>query len=441
MTASRTDKPVAADAASLLARARNVTASDTWDLDRRFPIVMERATGSHVYDAAGSEYIDFTSCSGAAPLGAGHPGVLEQTINEMRRSGGILPGPISTYRVYVAERLAEIFPCAERSIFFRTGSCATTAAARLARIATGRRVLLTSGFHGWHDWHLQYRPQLALANRDPETFDFGYDLGVLNDLAAKHGGVAAVIVTPEVSVYPHEFAREVEAVCRRHGALLVVDEVMTGFRYAWGGYSKAAGIEPDVITLSKGLANGMALSCVSGRGDILKAAERTYLGNTFQRETTPFAAAMATLDAYADGDVLDRIHAAGSRLMAGLDDLFRSAGVDAWTAGVPTMFDMVFADPSLGTSFCQRMWAAGFLMQYGGRFMPSSAVTEEDIESALAAAPPALASAMTDHAVAVGEPGGRDDSGFLAALVEFGREAFASTPDSVRAWARRGQPR
>jgi len=441
------DRRTAGDGqAGAVARARALTASDTWDLDRRFPIVMDRAEGAHVFDSEGREYTDFTSCSGAAPLGAGHPAVLERIVGELRRSGGILPGPISMLRVDLAERLSSVFPCAQRSVFFRTGSCATTAAVRLARVHTGRRKVLSCGFHGWHDWQLQYRPYLALPDRDPDTLDFGYDLARLDDLARQLGEVAAVIFTPEVAIYPLEYARQLAELTRRHGTLLVVDEVMTGFRYAWGGYHRAAGIEPDIITLSKGLANGTALSSVSGRADVLRAAEHTYLGNTFQRETTPFAAALATLDAMADGTTGSRIHAVGKQLMTGLDTVFAEAGVNAWVSGSPAMFDVLFEDPSLGQGFCQRMWTRGFLMQYGGRFMPSAANTDEDIAQALGVAPAALSEAVAEADGAAGwqagGPGGRlrDDARYLPTAISFARDGFAATERSVREWARPGGP-
>ncbi|KRR08758.1 aminotransferase class III-fold pyridoxal phosphate-dependent enzyme [Bradyrhizobium valentinum] len=256
--------------------ALRITASEKWDLNRRFPVVMSRASGAHVWDVNGKQYVDFTSCSGAAPLGAGYEPVLAHVATEMRRTGGILPGPLSVHRVEVAERLAEIFPVAQRSVFFRTGSCATTAAVRLARAHTGVNLLLTSEYHGWHDWHLQDRPAMGLPRRDQDSVEFRYDLDLLEKLASVQR-VAAVIITPEVNFFPAEYHRRLQTLVHQHGALLILDEVMTGFRYALGGYHTAVGLTPDLITLSKGLANGMALSAVAGRADVLNATEKTYL--------------------------------------------------------------------------------------------------------------------------------------------------------------------
>ncbi|WP_428964628.1 aminotransferase class III-fold pyridoxal phosphate-dependent enzyme [Micromonospora fluostatini] len=416
-----------------LARARAVTASDTWDLDRRFPIVLDRGSEAYVWDVQGRRYLDLTSCSGAAPLGAGHPGVVEAATRAMVRTGGILPGPLSLLRVELAERLVDLFPCAQRAVFFRTGSCATTAAVRLARVHTGARPVLTSGYHGWHDWHLQYRPHLALADRDPDTTDFGYDLDRLADLASRHGRIAAVIVTPEVNFFPREHLRQVAEIARRHGGLVVVDEVMTGFRYAPGGYHAAAGVDADLIAVSKGLANGFALSAVLGRAEVMKADEATYLGNTYQREVTPFAAALATLDAYADGTVPERIRTVGTRLMAGLNEVFAAHGVPAVARSWPTMFDVVFADPDLGTRFFQEMWRRGFLMQYGGRFMPSAATSDEDVRAVTDAAHAALRATLADAGPAPAGDHHADDR-LRAAAVEFAGQNFAATPQAVRTW-------
>ncbi|NEB00795.1 aminotransferase class III-fold pyridoxal phosphate-dependent enzyme [Streptomyces sp. SID13726] len=428
-TAPRSPDPDTRLHTELLDRARRFTASDTWDLDRRFPLVLDRADGAEVWDAAGRRYVDFTSCSGAAPLGAGHRPVTDRMVAELARGGGILPGPLSTLRVELAERLAAHFPVAERSVFLRTGSCATTAAVRLARVHTGARTVLTSGYHGWHDWHLQDRAPMGPPDRDPHSVDFRYDLDLLDELATAHGPIAAVVVTPEVNFFPEEYARALEAAVRRHGALLILDEVMTGFRYATGGYHTAAGVTPDLITLSKGLANGTALSAVCGRAEVMNACEHTYLGNTYQREVTPFAAALATLDALADGTALTRMQEVGTRLVRGLNAVFARHSTAAWAFAHPTMFDVLFADQDLGHAFFQQMWGRGFLMQYGGRFMPSAATTDEDVEAAVATADGALTAALEETAVR-----DRRDGDVLAAATQFAEERFVATPAAVEKW-------
>ncbi|MFJ2816875.1 aminotransferase class III-fold pyridoxal phosphate-dependent enzyme [Streptomyces sp. NPDC087294] len=424
-----TSTPVSPEAthAEFLDRARQFTASETWDLDRRFPLVLDRGEGAAVWDAAGRRYIDFTACSGAAPLGAGHKPVLDRIVAELARSGGVLPGPLSTLRVELAERLAALFPVAERSVFFRTGSCATTAAVRLARVHTGATTVLTSGYHGWHDWHLQDRAPMGIPGRDPQTHDFRYDLDLLDELATAHGPLAAVIVTPEVNFFPEEYARALEATVRRHGALLIIDEVMTGLRYAPGGYHTAAGITPDLITLSKGLANGTALSAVCGRAEVMEAVEHTYLGNTYQRETTPFAAALATLDEFADGTPFTRMHDVGAELIRGLNEAFARHSVTAEAFSHPTMFDVLFVDGDLGRVFFQEMWSRGVLMQYGGRFMPSAATRDEDVAAAIAAADVSLG-------VALEERGKAADGDVLTAAIRFADERFVTTPATVTRW-------
>lgn len=419
--------PASVDAA--IARALRVTASEAWELDDPDAAITERASGAYVWDIGGRRYVDFTSCSGAAPLGAGFRPVLERASAHMFQSGGVIPGTLSTLRIDLAERLVEEFPCAERAIFFRTGSCATTAAVRLARVYTGKAIVLTSGFHGWHDWQLQYRPHLALPDRDQQTIDFGYDLDRLGALLSGRDPVAAVIVTPEVSVFPPQYAHELDAAVRRSGTLLIVDEVMTGFRYARGGYHRACGLTPDLVTISKGLANGFALSAVIGRGEVMRAHEKTFLSHTYQRETTPFAAALATLDAYGDGGPLERCHAVGARLMAGLNELFASRDLAAWALGWPSMFDTVFADPRLGARFFNHMRQRRFLMRYGGRFMPSAATSDQDVQDALDGA-----AAVLDE---IDEPGGSGQgrrAGPQQAVQDYASEHFAATRESVRRW-------
>lgn len=389
----------------------------------------DRASGARVWDTQGRCHVDLSSCSGAAPLGAGYRPVVDAVVAELHRGGGILPEATSPLRQEVANRLVEIFPAAQAVEFFRTGSCATTAAVRLARVHTGARTVLTAGYHGWHDWQVQYRPGMGLADRDPDTADFGYDLTLLDRLARRRGDLAAVIVTPEVNAFPEEFVREAERLTRAHGGLFILDEVMTGFRYAWGGYHAAAGVTPDLITLSKGLANGVALSAVAGSAAVMEAARRTHLSNTYQREVTPFAAAAATLDASAGGAAVEAMRAAGGRLMAGLDGLFARASAAAWARSWPTMFDVVFADPEQGRRFFALLRESGYPMEYGQRFMPSAALTDEDVDGFLEAAARALPAAAAGGGPGAGPRGDGTEAG-----VRYAADHFAATRDTVERW-------
>ncbi|MFI6173765.1 aminotransferase class III-fold pyridoxal phosphate-dependent enzyme [Nocardia sp. NPDC051052] len=397
-------------------------------MEKRFPVVADRAEGCHVWDTDGNRYIDYTSCSGAAPLGVGHPAVLDAAIAALR-TGGIVPATLSQARIETAEQLLPLFPFADRARFFRTGSCATTAAARICRVQTGRRLLLTSGFHGWHDWHLQSAFG-GLPDRDPETIDFGYDLQRLADLLAdRWNDVAAVFVTPEVNFFPHAYHVELAQVVRGHGCLLVLDEVMTGFRYRLGGYAVAAGLQPDLITLSKGLANGMALSAVIGRAEVFEGAEPAYLGYTYQREVTPFAAATASLRAFRTEDPIGRMHDAGRALISGLNDLFTRMSVPAIAFSWPSMFRVLFRDNGIGESFYAGLLRRGVLMEYGGVHMISAATSTEDIALTLAAAEDSLIEVLRTARPTLGGTDLTDADAHMLAV-----RAFGATSETAAKW-------
>ncbi|MEV0033513.1 aminotransferase class III-fold pyridoxal phosphate-dependent enzyme [Nocardia sp. NPDC050793] len=416
---------------ALLERAESVTTSPRWDLEKRFPVVADRAKGCHVWDADGNRYIDYTSCSGAAPLGAAHPAVVEAAVAALR-NGGIVPCTLSQARIETAEQLMPLFPFADRARFFRTGSCATTAAARMARVHTGRRLILTSGFHGWHDWHLQSAFG-GLPDRDRETIDFGYDLDRLAEiLATRWSDVAAVFVTPEVNFFPPAYHVELAQLVRGHGCLLMVDEVMTGLRYRLGGYATAAGIDPDLITISKGLANGMALSAVLGRGEVLDGADSAYLGYTYQREVTPFAAAAASLRIFrsSEDDPIGRMHAAGRALISGLNELFERTSVPAVAFSWPSMFRVLFASDEIGEAFYSGLLRRGVLMEYGGVHMISAATSSADLAYTLEAAHDSLTEVLrtarphSNGSARVGDA----DAHALA------YRAFGATPATLEKW-------
>lgn len=414
-----------------LSRALGVTSSQTWDADARMPLVPTRGAGAHFWDVDGQRFVDLTSCTGSAPLGMSYRPVVDVLIEELNRSGGVLPGTINELRTKTAELLRTVFPCAERALFFRTGSCATSGAARIARVHTGRRLILTAGFHGWHDWQLQYKGTADVAGRDADCIDFGYDLHRLRALLEENTWrVAAVFVTPEVTCMPMEDLREMNRLAAEHSALFMLDEIITASRFV-GGLHGFLGLQPDVITVSKGLCNGSALSAVLGRGDVMLAQEKTYLGNTFMREITPFAGALVTLPALHQEGGIDEMTTRAAALAAQFNDESLDAGVSAQALQNGALFHVLFEHDHVGERFYETLRAAGVHAEYGGTHLPTSALTDADMEQVKQSVSEAMkVTAAATTGIAGGTPGGVSQDAFA----RFALSAFRAGPAVAERW-------
>lgn len=362
-----------------------LTSTRTWDMDRKNPLVLDRGHGATFTDTAGKTYIDFTSCTGAAPLGIGAAAAVQAASRHLAEGGGILPGTINRHRTALAERLLDLFPGNQRVAFLRTGSCATTAALRIARAATGKPLVLTSGYHGWHDWQLQYQADPRQLAADPRVIDFGYDTDLLAKLCDQHGAdLAAVIVSPEHNVMDTGHLEEITTITRRTGAIAIIDEVMTGFRVGPGGLAARLVNKPDITVVSKGLANGTALSAAILAGPAAEAHEHANLGNTYMRETTPFVVALACLDLLLEA--LPTIHRTTAALGRGLNHVFGEARFPAlavWSEGI---LHTIFADPATATQFFHAMTDRGIYMGSGGTILPGAPIGTEHVTRALTAA-------------------------------------------------------
>lgn len=374
---------------SLMKRSRKVVSSTRPDLDGTFPFVVASGEGGHVTDLEGNRYLDLTASTGAVLLGHRHPEVTAAATAALTEVGAMFPTTTSRYLFEVAERLTDMFPSCERALFFRTGSEATTAAIRLARLATGRRTVLTSGYHGWHDWHLQMFPQFRM--EDPTHIDFAYNLNFLEFLLDQHADdVACVIITPDLNFYPTEYYAEMQEITTRKGVILIFDEVVTGFRYGMGGFQKTSGITPDMTTLSKGLANGHAVSAVVGRADLIEQRDKTHMWGTFNSEILPLAASVATLDVFVRDNVPATLDKVGTALMEGLGSVFRTAGVRADAFRIGSDFHIVFEDEDVAQSFYWACMCRGVLFHRFDRQIVTAAHTLDDVAWALEVAGHAL---------------------------------------------------
>lgn len=405
----------------------------------RLPLVIERASGSSVWDLDGNRYIDMTASHGAVLLGHADPDVDAAVERAVRGRGNIFVSNYSPEEDQLRERLVAQFPCAESALFYRTGSCANTAAVRLAQYATGKRVVLTAGYHGWHDWQVTMFPPLRSA--DSFAVDFAYNLNLLEHLFELHSGnVAAVDVAPEPNFFDAAYHAELRRICDREGALLIFDEVFTGIRHGYGGYQRACGVTPNLAAIGKGLANGFGISAVLGPREVLALAKDAHVTGTFNRERTPIVAALETVRITEERSVRERLIDLGTRVMDGLNAVFAATGIRALAWRCPQYFYVVFEREDVADAFNARLLNHGVLMHpQDAAPRVTYAHTEEEIDYVLAAATEVLAELVREDAsIADAQEGGGISDAAIArvTLNEFGglRDYRAPIESLPRYW-------
>ena len=307
------------------------------------PYFVDRAKGSRFWDVDGNEYIDFVNGLACVTLGYGDPDV-DAAVRTQMESGVTFSLP-HRLEMDVAEMLVEMIPCAEKVRFAKNGTDATSGAIRVARAYTSRERVAVCGYHGWQDWYI------GSTSRDlgvPEclkalTHTFKYnDIASLQHLLDAHPDqFAAVILEPMNYEYPRDgFLENVRDATHRHGAVLVFDETITGFRYGLGGAQLELGVIPDMATFGKGMANGYPLSALVGKAAYMDLIEQVFFSGTFGGETLSLAAARAVLTKLRAEPVTQTLKARGqtiigrvSRLIAdlGLGEVLSITGHPSWS--------------------------------------------------------------------------------------------------------------
>lgn len=361
------------------------------------PLFLERGHGGRCWDADGNEYVDLMAALLPILLGYRDPDVDRAVQEQLSR--GMLMSLSSALEVELAELLVATVPCAEMVKLAKSGSDATGAAVRLARHATGRDHVVLCGYHGWHDWSIATttRPYgIPEAVRSlSHAFPFN-DLGALEKLLESHS-VAAVIVEPGRFEEPAPgFLRGVVDLARRHGAVAIFDEIVTGFRVAPGGAQEHYGVTPDLACFGKGMGNGMPIAALVGRAELMRQFEDVFYSGTFNGEALSLAAAIATLRKIREADVCGRLWRNGAALAERIETLIRANGLDQVIVpgGVATMRHLTFKDApgasalALRTVFMRELIARGVLMTncYGLTF----AHERRDIDAVVAAHAEAL---------------------------------------------------
>ena len=372
------------------------------------PEFIVRGEGCRVWDPAGREFIDWGMGLRTAILGHAHPRVVRAVVDAVERGSNFTrPSPVECE---LAELLIDLIPSAEMVKFAKNGSDATTAAVRLARAATGRDLVAMPAeqpFYSFDDWFVGTTVVDAgvpeAVKRLSRTFSYG-DLGSLERLFAEEGDrIAAVVMEAATdSEPPPGYLDGVRALTREHGALLVFDEMITGFRWHLRGAQAFYGVTPDLATFGKAIGNGFSVAALVGRRDVLELgglhhdrARVFLLSATHGGEIHSLVAARETIAELRERDGIEQIWDVGAKLQQGLRNALDAAGLDrvVGCAGYPCSPVVTFGsgdsllDAQLRTLFLQETVRRGVLIPY---IAPSLAHTDDDVSATVEAAAEAL---------------------------------------------------
>ena len=356
------------------------------------PYFVARAEGSRFWDIDGNEYLDFVNGLACVTLGYRDPDV-DAAVRRQMEIGVTFSLP-HQLEMEVAEMLVAMIPCADKIRFGKNGTDATSGAIRLARAYTGRDRVAVCGYHGWQDWYIGSTTRdlgvPAQVKSLTHTFSYNDPLSLQRVLETHPGEFAAVILEPMNVAFPQDgFLEKVKALTHLHGALLVFDETITGFRLARGGAQELFGVTPDLATFGKGLANGYPLSVLCGRAELMDVIEKIFFSGTFGGETLSLAAAKAVLVKIQREPVIETLNVRGQKLFEGVSRLISDLAMPhvLGISGHPSWSFLQFKDVPPHTSYQTRTLFLQEVFKRGiftlGAHALSYAHTDADIDHLL----------------------------------------------------------
>ncbi len=381
-------------------------------------VVISHGEGVNVWDEDGNKYIDYLIGSGPMILGHGHPEVTEAIVRQL--SKGVTFFANNAKGIELAEEIVAAVPCAEQLRYVSTGGEADMYAMRLARAFTGKDKILKfeGGYHGMSAEALMSLAPAQLVNFPqavpdsagiPASVAENMVIAPFNDIDAvrslldeNEGDVAAIIVEPLQRLIPPQpgFLQALRAEATKRGIVLIFDEVVTGFRFSYGGAQEYYGVTPDLCTLGKIIGGGLPLAAIAGRKDIMSHFDQSVVGSagfTYQIGTlsgNPLAAVagLKTLELLRRGDSYEQLKLHGERLMAAITTAMNHNGVEHRIVGEPMLFDVLFtgsevrdyrdvivANSEHSAKYNQSLREQGIL-KAGAKMYPSLALREEDLQ-------------------------------------------------------------
>ncbi len=392
-------------------------------LPQELDFLVSHGKGSHVFDVSGNEYVDWLMGSGPMVLGHAHPAVTEAVIKAVE--GGSTFFATNDKAVELAEVMVNAIPCAEQVRFTTSGTDACFQAMRAARAFTGKEKILKfeGGFHGTSDYALmsltppasvEYPQAQASSGGIPKAIQDLMLIAPYNDLTttetiikAHLDDIAAVIVEPIQRVISPKpgFLQGLRDLSRKYNIPLIFDEVVTGFRLAYGGAQEFFGVTPDMCTVGKIMGGGYPLAAVLGRADILSVFDRgasdndTYINQigTLNGNPVACAAGLATLAVMREEGTYPTMHGAGAAVREALVEICNENGIPVQSCGEDAIFDVYFseqpvsnyrdtlaADNAMMTRFNTGLLERGILKS-AQKYYPSAVHTDEDVEKTIQA--------------------------------------------------------
>jgi glutamate-1-semialdehyde 2,1-aminomutase len=386
-------------------------------------VILKEGKGGRIWDEAGKEYVDFLLGSGPMFIGHGHPDVTA-AVQAQVPFGTTFFGN-NRHGIALAQAIVDAVPCADQVRFVCSGTEADLYAMRAARAFRKRDKILKfeGGYHGMSDYAL-----VSLAPKSPGNFPRGSvdsagipksvvdemvvaafnDIDMVKSLIEEQKDeLAGVIVEPFQRLIPPKpgFLQALREVTAEHGIPLIFDEVVTGFRFAYGGAQEYYGVTPDLCTLGKIVGGGFALAAIAGRADIMAHFDRITMNDedfifqvgTLSGNPVASVAGLATLDVLKQPGTYDKVFATGRHLMGTLRELLASGGFKAQVIGEPPLFDIIFtdqpikdyrdtlkADTAILKRFNQLLRARG-IMKGESKYYVSLAHTQADVDHTIGA--------------------------------------------------------
>ncbi|MEC7641747.1 MAG: aminotransferase class III-fold pyridoxal phosphate-dependent enzyme [Nitrospinota bacterium] len=301
------------------------------------PKYLQRGKGAYVWDADGNKFLDYVMGCHPIILGYADQDVNSAIIEQLEL--GSTFSLANELEVDVTELLIETIPCAEAARFGKNGADATSVAVRIARAVTGRDHIAYCGYHGWHDWYIANTDLNSGIPKFNEQLAHSFTYNNLDSLEQifkqNKGKVACVIMEPLTVLEPEDnFLHKVKEMAHHHGALLIFDEIITGFRFSLGGAQELTGVTPDLAAFAKAISNGVPLSAIVGKKEYMFALEKTFFSFTYGGDCIGLSAAKACIPKIRREKVPDHLNEVGSLLKDNFNKLADQYGLTEFTGCV-----------------------------------------------------------------------------------------------------------